>query len=199
MTRKLLIVMALPEENDGNLLGAHGHEILYTGVGKVNAAMKLTEALASRERGELLVVNLGSAGSHHLDAGQVVCAHQFFERDMDATALGFALGQTPYEDDIHLDYGLELPGLPTAVCFSGDSFVTERHPQLALEIIDMEAYALAKVCRHFSVPFCSLKFITDGADGAAASEWNIAVRLAAQHLSAALYLLEKHLEKSPLV
>lgn len=191
--KKLLLVLALPEENDGNLLSAHGHEILYTGVGKVNAALRLTEALATRNRDELLVVNLGSAGSHHLAAGQVVCVPQFFERDMDATALGFALGQTPYEDDIHLDYGLSVPGLPQAVCFSGDSFVTERHPQLALELIDMEAYALAKVCRHFGLPFCALKFITDGADGAAASEWNVAVKLAAQHLSGALGLLEQHL------
>ncbi|MDQ8036133.1 MAG: nucleosidase [Pedobacter sp.] len=191
--KKLLLVLALPEENDGNLLSAHGHEILYTGVGKVNAALKLAEALATRNRDELLVVNLGSAGSHHLPAGQVVCAQQFFERDMDATALGFALGQTPYEEDIHLDYGMVVEGLPQAVCFSGDSFVTEKHPQLALEVIDMEAYALAKVCRHFSVPFCSLKFITDGADGAAATEWRDAVRMAAQHLSAALTVLEKQL------
>ncbi|MGH8492865.1 MAG: 5'-nucleosidase [Moraxellaceae bacterium] len=191
--RKLLIVMALPEENDGNLLGQHGHEILYTGVGKVNATLKLTEVLATRNRDDVLVVNLGSAGSHHMNAGQVVCAQQFFERDMDATALGFALGQTPYEDDIHLDYGIALPGLPKAICFSGDSFVTEKHPQLTLEVIDMEAYALAKVCRHFAVPFCSLKFITDGADGAAASEWRDAVRLAAQHLSEALTILEKQL------
>ena len=182
MSKTLLLAMALPQENADNRLGVLGHEIIYTGVGKVNAALHLATALAGRDRENLIVVNLGSAGSHMFNAGDVVCATHFFERDMDATALGFALGQTPFEEHTYLYHGIAIPGLPQAACYTGDSFVTERHPVLRFDIIDMEAYALAKVSQHMSVPFLSLKFITDGANGHAASDWNQSVLMAAEKL-----------------
>lgn len=193
MTR-LLLAVALPHENADDLLARHGHELLYTGVGKVNAALALTHALATRDRDNLMVVNLGSAGSQVFEAGQVVHARDFFERDMDASPLGVPLGLTPFETDTHIPSAIgALPGLPAATCYTGDSFVTEPHPHLALDIIDMEAYALAKVCQRLGVPFASLKFITDGADGAAASDWTTAVHLSAERLSDGLALLERHL------
>ena len=39
------------------------------------------------------------------------------------------------------------------------------------DVIDMEAYALAKVCRSYGIPFVSFKYITDGADGDAGIDW----------------------------
>lgn len=192
MTR-LLLAVALPHENADNLLSAHGHELLYTGVGKVNATLALARALAGCDHDGLTVVNLGSAGSRTFAAGQVVQAQSFFERDMDASAIGFPLGLTPFETETHIASSLLLPGLPQAPCYTGDSFVTAPHPQLELEIIDMEAYALAKVCQSFGLPFASLKFITDGADGAAASDWDASVHLSAERLSDSLRLLERQL------
>ena len=35
----------------------------------------------------------------------------------------------------------------------------------------MEAYALAKVCFYYQLPFIAFKYITDGADGAARKDW----------------------------
>jgi len=35
----------------------------------------------------------------------------------------------------------------------------------------MEAYALAKVCHWFDIPFVSYKYITDGADEQAHEDW----------------------------
>ena len=40
----------------------------------------------------------------------------------------------------------------------------------------MEAYSLAKVCRNFEVPFISFKYITDGADDEADSDWETNVK-----------------------
>lgn len=190
---RLLLAVALPHENADDLLSAHGHELLYTGVGKVNAALALTQALATRACDDLVVVNLGSAGSQVFTAGQVVQAQRFFQRDMDASPIGFPLGLTPFETESHIESALLLPDLPQATCYTGDSFVTEPHPHLELEIIDMEAYAMAKACQRLGVPFASLKFITDGADGAAASDWMEAVHLSARQLSHSLRLLEQHL------
>ena len=181
----VLLALALPQENADGRFDDLDLPILYTGVGKVNAAMSLTAAL--HEYGtSATVINLGSAGSHTLQAGVVVCATRFFQHDMDATALGCALGQTPFEETTHLDNGLAIPGLAHAVCYTGDRFITDKHPTLPMQIIDMEAYAIAKVCQRFGAPFVSLKFITDGADGQAASDWNESVSMSATRLHQAL-------------
>ena len=45
---------------------------------------------------------------------------KFVQRDMDARAIGFELGQTPFEDNIEIDLGRD--GL---TCGTGDSFVSD--------------------------------------------------------------------------
>ncbi len=179
--KNVLLVMALSDENEGNRLGEFA-EVLYTGVGKINATLKLTEALLQRDREDLLVVNVGSAGSHRFSAGTVVCAHRFFERDMDASALGCLPGQTPFEEHVYLDVGLSMENLPLATCFTGDSFVSQLTTEPLYELIDMEAYALAKTCHYFNVPFVCIKYVTDGADGQAATDWRQSLVLATDQL-----------------
>ena len=49
---------------------------------------------------------------------------EFVQRDMDCTAMGVPLGQTPFEDRKRLKNGLEVTGIPTTTCYTGDSFVT---------------------------------------------------------------------------
>jgi adenosylhomocysteine nucleosidase len=181
-TNPVLVVMALELEAQG-LFEAHGADVLFTGVGKVNAAYQLTRRLAQeRARGEQpLVVNLGTAGSRRFNAGSVVACRRFVQRDMDVTGLGFALGHTPFEQTVPAE--LEFPEvfgeLPHATCGTGDRF--EAHSEaLFWDVIDMEAYALAKVCFLESVPFACAKFITDGADGNAGSDWQSNLPIAAR-------------------
>jgi len=193
MTRPILLVLALEQENHQQKLDKFADEILYTGVGKINATFALTQKLLQMPV-KPLVINVGSAGSHSFNAGMVVCITEFIQRDMDARAMGFALGQTPFEAHSAITYGIAVNDLPLATCFTGDSFVTEAHPHFHLEVIDMEAYALAKVCQRLDVPFLCLKFITDGADGEAADDWQQAVKLSAMQLSAALTLTHRQLQ-----
>lgn len=185
MKRPVLLVLALEQENHEHRLSPLADEVLYTGVGKVNATLALTRALAGRTAMPL-VINVGSAGSHSFSAGEVVNPVEFVQRDMDCTAMGVPLGQTPFETRKCLKNGLEVAGIPGTTCFTGDSFVTEAHPVFHLEVIDMEAYALARVCEALDAPFLCLKFITDGADGEAADDWSQAVVLSAHRLEAAL-------------
>ncbi len=168
-----LVVMALPIESQGLFEREHV-PVLFTGLGKVNAAMTLAGVLAqARAAGHPppRVVNFGTAGSRHFKTGTMVGCHRFVQRDMDVSALGFPLGHTPFE---HLPAQLEFPPmfprLPAGLCGSGDSFETGA-ARLHCEVIDMEAYALAKVCRVQGVAFGCAKYITDGADHAAANDW----------------------------
>src|SRR6187549_2369344 len=96
----LLVVMALEIESQG-LFAQRGVPVLYTGIGKVNAAYRLARALAQHqsEHGRLpRVVNFGTAGSPSLPAGSVVSCHRFVQRDMDVSGLGFPIGTTPFEE-----------------------------------------------------------------------------------------------------
>ena len=177
-----LFVMALKQEAMG-LLEPLGLDVLYTGVGKVNAAYVLTRELTVRRyEGRLptQVVNLGTAGSRCFRTGDLIACHQFLQRDMDVTPLGFAHGETPYET---IPPMLEAPvlftGLTSGLCGSGDSFVTG-DLTMDCQVLDMEAYALAKVCRAENIPFAAVKYITDGADADAAEHWPERLRHAAE-------------------
>jgi adenosylhomocysteine nucleosidase len=168
-----LIVMALPVESQG-LFQRAGVPVLFTGLGKVNAALGLMRALRDYRHAKQplpLVLNFGTAGSRHLPGGSLVGCHRFVQRDMDVSGIGFPLGVTPFEDvPARLEFPVVFEELPQALCGSGDSFDTGI-ARLHSEVIDMEAYALAKACLLEGALFGCAKYITDGADTAAAEDW----------------------------
>src|SRR6202023_4063082 len=97
---RTLIVVALQSETAG-VFEAANIPVLYCGVGKVNAALVLSRELtryALQGQAMPLVLNFGSAGSHRHPAGTMVECHEFVQRDMDVSGLGFALGVTPYDE-----------------------------------------------------------------------------------------------------
>jgi adenosylhomocysteine nucleosidase len=177
-----IVVMALRLESSG-VFEAAGVPVLYCGVGKVNAAIALTKELGRyAQQGEEmpLVVNFGSAGSRCFAPGTLVACQEFVQRDMDVSGLGFALGVTPYDEaPSALTFEPVFTHLPTAVCGSGDSFATA-DIEVACAVVDMEAYALAKVCWHENARFACVKYVTDGADDAAADDWQRNVHVAAE-------------------
>jgi adenosylhomocysteine nucleosidase len=178
---RIIVVMALPMESSG-VFEAAGVPVLYCGVGKVNAAIALTQELSRyTHRGEdkPLTVNFGSAGSRCHASGTLVACHEFVQRDMDVRALGFALGVTPYDEaPARLSFD-PVFRLPAAVCGSGDSFATA-DSAVECAVVDMEAYALAKVCWNENAKFACVKYVTDGADTSAANDWQRNVHKAAE-------------------
>ena len=173
VNKKTLIVCALEVETQGQL---EDYEVLYTGVGKVNATYKLTQKF-----GKLgshipydLVINYGTAGSRKYKKGELIDCTKFIQRDMDVTGLGFLKGETPFESEppfIIQHQNIEFnPIGKEATCGSGDNFVEDKSNYYG-EVVDMEAYALAKVCYLYDVPFISFKYISDGADESANDDW----------------------------
>jgi len=169
----LLVVMALPAESAGRFEQC-GVAVLYTGIGKVNAALSLMRRFADyRVAGrELpLVLNFGTAGGVSVPARTLVACRRFVDRDMDVGALGFAPGVTPFDPlPALLEFAPHFDGLPEAVCGSGDSFAT-RAQKVECDVVDMEAYALAKACRIAGTDFACAKYVSDGADEQAADHW----------------------------
>jgi adenosylhomocysteine nucleosidase len=177
----ILVVMALRAESQ-NVFEHAGVPVLFCGVGKVNAAISLTRELGRYERANRpppLVVNFGSAGSPEHPTGTFVSCHEFSQRDMDVRGLGFSVGVTPFDEaPATLSFRPVFIELPTARCGSGDSFVTSSEAAV-YGVVDMEAYALAKVCLVHGAEFVSVKYVTDGADHAAAGDWQANVHKAA--------------------
>ena len=173
LEKKFLLVCALEVETQGQL---DDYDVLYTGVGKVNATLKLTQKFG--KYGSYipydLVINYGTAGSRKYKKGELVDCTKFIQRDMDVTGLGFQRGETPFEKQPPLVIETESLFNPigkNATCGSGDSFVEDRS-QYYGEVVDMEAYALSKVCYHYQIPFISFKYISDGADDNANDDWD---------------------------
>ncbi len=177
-----LVAMALPAESDGRF-EKEGIEVLYTGVGKVNAAIALTRRLARlrlESRGKPFVINFGTAGSRHMAPRTLVACRRFVDRDMNVAALGFPPGETPFDKwPPVLEFPASFPSLPEAICGSGDSFATVGHG-VDCDVVDMEAYALAKACRVEGAGFACAKFVSDGADEHAAEHWRENVAGAAE-------------------
>ena len=177
-----MVVLALAVESAG-VFEAANVPVLYCGVGKVNAAFSLTRALArysAYDQALPVVANFGSVGSRSHRTGLIVACHEFVQRDMDVRGLGFELGVTPYDDvPAQLVFPPVFEGLPAAVCGSGDSFATMA-TEMTCAVVDMEAYALAKVCLLSGAQFACAKYVTDGADAAAAEHWQQNVHKAAE-------------------
>ena len=173
--KDILIVCALEQETQGQL-GDYDPDVIYTGVGKVNATYELTSHFGKygSHIPYDLVINYGTAGSRKIKKGQLVDCTKFVQRDMDVTGLGFMRGETPYEMDppITLQSPTDVfnPIGRNVTCGSGDSFVEDR-TQYYGEVVDMEAYALAKVCYLKDVPFVSFKYITDNANESSSKDW----------------------------
>ena len=172
MEKNILIVSALEVETQGKL---DDWDVIYTGVGKINATMTLVDRLTDYNYVKPdLVINYGTAGSRKIKKKTLVDCTKFVQRDMDVTGLGFLRGETPFEQDPpviiqpqNIDFN---PIGRNATCGTGDCFVEDKS-QYYGEVVDMEAYALAKVCYNYGVPFISFKYITDGADEQAHEDW----------------------------
>lgn len=172
-----LLVFALEKEAGKEF---SGFNTCFVGVGKVNASYHLLKAIHHYQPD--IIINLGTAGSTKFSRTEIVCCTHFIQRDMEVSALGFTKFETPFENSkIILDNGLEVEYLPIGICGSGDQFETE-HKNLEYNVIDMEAYALAKVAGLEKIDFLCLKYISDGADGNAVEDWNAEVKKAAQKL-----------------
>lgn len=180
MSQSMALIMALPNESKG-LFEAEGIEVHYSGIGKVNAAFKAFEII--QKTGCKTLLNLGTAGSSHFDAHALVEVAQFVQRDMDVSPLGFEVGVTPLDHDHPAEIELTpyFQHLEKGICGTGDSFETGT-PKVPCNLVDMEGYAIAKVCKKLGVRCISVKYITDGANDTAHLDWEENLLLGAQKL-----------------
>lgn len=162
---KTLVLVALPEELDSTLISS---PVVYTGVGLTNSAMMTYDAIVKYQPEK--VINYGSAGSLKNHKGLLTVA-AVCQRDANCEPLrerGFMLGENI------LYYQSGHSGVR---CGSGNNFVTDpdQWTRDHCDIVDMELWAIAKVCDKLNVPWISMKWVSDNADSEAGNTWESAL------------------------
>ena len=171
-----IIIMALREEAPDL---AHRPDIFFSGIGKVNAAA-LTSRLIQQYRPQR-IINMGTAGGITVGTG-LWRVTRFVQRDMQCVKLGCQPGATPFESTpVVLDLGGN--GL---TCSTGDNFVTDPDLEIPADLVDMEAYAIAKVCWQQGVTFECYKWVTDQANADASQDWSVMMSSGQSHYIACL-------------
>ena len=140
---------------------------LFTGVGPVEAGTVLAGELARRRASECvprLVVSIGSAGSRTLEQTGVYQAVSVSYRDMDASAVGFDKGATPFLDlPVTVPLPYRIPGIAEARLSTGASVITgSDYEGIDADMVDMETFAHLRACQLFDIPLIGLRGISDG-------------------------------------
>ena len=200
--KRVLFVMALDAEYGPALRKLFVP--FMTGVGPVEAGVKLGAELARlNAAGALpdLVVSLGSAGSRTLEQTEVYQAVSVSYRDMDATPLGFAKGDTPFLGlPATLALSRLISGVKQATLSTGASIVSGRaYDGIAEDMVDMESYACLRACQLFELPLIALRGISDGAaELKHIDDWTEYLHVIDGKLAAAIGLLETALRSGTL-
>lgn len=130
--------------------------VVFTGMGKMRMFSSLVKWRESLPEGRTpVVLNIGSAGSARYPIGTIVRCTRIYNGGSDL---------------VHDCIELEGNG---ASIFSGDYFMStqtfspEQVKELSqkYDLFDMEAYAAARFCQMYDIPFYCLKAVSDNLDG----------------------------------
>jgi len=161
---RFVILSAIPAELKGFPDEEYESQILYTGVGKINATKELMKHANHLKNWNFSVVNYGTAAKvcPKVEVGKLYEVTNFIQRDMDVSPLGFQNYETPWGNRNISFLTTTLDGI---TCGTGDSFYLHgESKQTDYDIVDMEAYALATVCKDYEIPFRCFKYISDAGD-----------------------------------
>lgn len=158
---KLLTTFALEEEYFPVHIEGYDVVNVFTGVGKAKSAMYLTKAILDEKPD--CVINIGTAGTLNHSVGDVFVCRHFIDRDFYIIKLPGIEFEHDFKNELKgtaLMKILEKSNLNFGTCNTGDSFVTQAE-SIHGNVVDMEAFAQAIVCKEFNVPFVAIKYVTD--------------------------------------
>jgi adenosylhomocysteine nucleosidase len=167
MKNDLLIITALEAELNREALPP-GIKIVYSGVGKINAAIASFHAITELKPAR--IINFGTAGKINTEIHGLLEIGSVIQRDMNAQPLA-PRGKTPFS---HAPMKYQSSG-GIYVCGTGDSFVNNHDNWLhqeKVDVVDMELFAIAAVAHHHGIPWQSFKYITDDANEYSGDDWH---------------------------
>lgn len=169
---KPLAVFALSVEQ----IDIKGVNTLVVGVGKTQSTLALTKHVLKENPS--FVMNIGTAGTASHNVGDIIVSNHFVDRNHANNQIPGVPFDIITEKPSTLRFPSILSGKETEEQFTistGDDFVTKESSNL-YDAIDMEAFALAYVCKELRVPFISVKCITDVIGSNSVAIWEERVR-----------------------
>jgi 5'-methylthioadenosine/S-adenosylhomocysteine nucleosidase len=172
------------------------------------AAMSTEYVISRFMPSAIIMVGLAGALAPELRIGDLVLAEDAMQYDLDASPLGFAVGEVPYaghrliETDARLLEGASSFRPPEGRLhrgriLTGDRFVADRSvkERLASELhgvaVEMEGAAVGLVCLVNRLPFLLARTVSDTADGDAPKSFNkFLARASAQSAALIQHLAE---------
>lgn len=174
--------------------------LVKTGVGKVNAAR--TAQVLINNFNLTYIINVGVAGAvnHLLNIGDVVIAKYVIQHDFDITAFGHSKGYiSGVGDKLECDIGLvsalenmskkleeRTYNIKLGIVATGDIFCTQIdmknkiNAKFNADVVDMECAAIAQVAYLDSVPFVSIRCVSDIPDGKNVTTYDENLKLASK-------------------
>lgn len=177
--------------------------LLRTGVGKVNAASAVTEALVREPANAVIVVGTAGALSQRAHKNWCVVITRANQHDVDVRALThlqLKRGDIPFEKtstwiaDASLRNALFVAVLNRdgagrqGGIISGDRFLADAQEAERLEelffadVVDMETAAVAQACLRLNTVWASFRVVSDAANGQAPADFVAAVANVAQRI-----------------
>jgi adenosylhomocysteine nucleosidase len=174
---------------------------LICGVGPVESAIAVTSALATLSHSNALpdlVVSLGSAGSRTLEHAGVYQVASVCYRDMDASALGFEKGVTPFADHpAVVEIAERIEGIACASLATGGSVVSGNgYNRIESDMVDMECFAVVRAARRYGIATIGLRGISDGrTELLQLEDWSDTLSLIDEKLAAAIDLFDRQVRE----
>ena len=201
--------LQLPGEEDRELV------LVRSGIGLVAAASALTAALAQVRPDAIISAGTTGGLGREIEVGDVCASTALAYTDADATAFGYAPGQTPGQPESFSGDAVLLERLghvgPQALrgatassgaaafhagrMLAGNSFVTAANVGATRETFpdalstDMESTALAQVAVGAGIPFVSVRGVSDLCGPEAGQDFHIAAEEAAARSAAVVLAL----------
>jgi len=166
MQSNIILITALANELNADQLPP-GIQVFYSGVGKINATITTMRAIQTCQPS--LILNFGTAGSVDPRHTGLLGIRRVIQRDMQTEPLS-PRGQVPFCPRPNAYFSKQ----GTHSCGSGDNFVTAHDPWLveqAVDVVDMELFAIATVAHDFDIPWISFKYVSDQANEQAGKDW----------------------------
>ncbi len=170
MKQPLIIIVALEAELASHQIPA-GIPVIYSGVGKINAAIATYKAIQTFN--PAMILNFGTVGKINPLLSGLIQIGKVIQRDMQTEPLA-PRGIVPFCARPNT-YSAATEGY---TCGTGDSFVTQYDAWLSdngVDVVDMELFAIATVAQELGVKWTAYKFISDDANEASGTEWSSAV------------------------
>lgn len=154
-----------------------------SGVGKARAAMVTQHLIETFSLTTLLFTGLAGSINPDIRIGDTLVGRDSIQHDLDATPLGFARGEIPYEHVRVIASDSRLVERARTVVpasgtvhvgriLTGDQFISRNglrtmdylRAELHGDAVEMEGASVASVCAFNGLPFCLIRTISDEAN-----------------------------------